>query len=122
MRIILFFLLLISSVCKAQVDTDFKLDAAKAKKFIPYLAFKHENFNEWKNNNKMLYHKELWYYTESFYVKRNYFAKGETLDESIIDISRFEQFRKETDESIVEIPGFKDAIVLIPNNKLIYKP
>lgn len=63
MRIILFFLLLISSVCKAQVDADFKLDATKAKKFIPYVAFKHENFNDWKNNNKMLYYKELWYET-----------------------------------------------------------
>ncbi len=70
----------------------------------------------------MLYAKEMWYYTESFYVKRNYNNEGITLDESIIDISRFESQRKENEEAIVTLPGFKDVIVLIPNNKLIYKP
>ena len=44
------------------------------------------------------------------------------LDESIFDVSRFESYRKEDVESIITFPGFKDVIVLLPNNKLIYKP
>lgn len=130
MRILLLMFLLISFVSKSQDLTDLKLDANKVKKYTPYLVEKHRDFNEWKKNNKMQYTKEMWYYTESFYVKRNY-VKGvdasgveatESMDESMIDVSRFEHLRKENEEAIVTIAGFKDVIVLLPSNKLIYKP
>lgn len=130
MRILLLMFLLISFVSKSQDLTDLKLDANKVKKYTPYLVEKHRDFNEWKKNNKIQYTKEIWYYTESFYVKRNY-IKGidvsgveatESMDESTIDVSRFEHLRKENEEAVVTIAGFKDVIVLLPSNKLIYKP
>lgn len=101
-----------------------KLDMNKVSKFEKYMEFKHggpQHYPAWKNNNKIQWTKEAWYYSESFYVKRNYKNEGIELDESIIDISRFEKYRKENEEAIVELPGFKDAIVLLPANKLIYK-
>jgi hypothetical protein len=102
-----------------------KLDPDKVQKFTPYMEWKHggkTGFPVWKENNKLQYAQEMWYYTESFYVKRNHLAEGVTLNEEIIDISRFEDQRKVNDESIVILPGFKDAIVLIPSSQLIYKP
>lgn len=101
-----------------------KLDMNKVSKFEKYMEFKHggpQHYPTWKKNNKLQWTKEAWYYSESFYVKRNYFQTGEVLDESIIDISRFENHRKENEEAIVELPGFRDVIVLLPENKLIYK-
>jgi hypothetical protein len=110
--------------CFAQVE-EIKLNAEKVKQFTPYLQVRHggvEGFEKWKSVNKLQYTKEMWYFSESFYVKRNYSPGGERLDESMIDISRFEQHRKENEEAIVPMPGFKDALVLIPASKLIYKP
>jgi hypothetical protein len=105
-------------------DNNIKLDMNKVSKFEKYMEFKHggpQHYPTWKSNNKIQWTKEAWYYSESFYVKRNYKNEGIVLDESIIDISRFEKYRKENEESIVELPGFKDVIVLLPANKLIYK-
>jgi hypothetical protein len=104
---------------------DLKLNPEKVKKFTVYMEHKHggpEGFPLWKANNKIQYAKEMWYYTESFYVKRNHLSQGIVLNEEIIDISRFESYRKENDEAIVELPGFKDVLVLLPLKKLIYKP
>ena len=81
-----------------------------------------QDFKSWKSENKILYRKEIWYYSESFYIKRNASVTGTSIDASQIDISRFESNRKLNEESIVIIDGFKDAIVLLPTNKLIYKP
>lgn len=110
----------------SQNSDGIKLNAAKVKMYTPYMQFKHgwdaDGFAKWKSTNKMLYAQEMWYYTESFYVKRNYNAEGITLNEEIIDISRFEKERKENEEAIVQLPGFKDVLVLMPANKLIYKP
>lgn len=109
----------------AQRVEEIKLDPEKVKKYQPYIEFKHggqQSFPVWKENNKMLYAKEMWYYSESFYIKRNHFAEGYTLNEEIIDITRFESQRKADEETIVKLPGFKDALVLIPSSKLIYKP
>jgi hypothetical protein len=97
----------------------------KEKMFSPYVQWRHgwtEGFADWKSKNTMQYYKELWYFSESFYVKRNYLAEGITLNESIIDISRFEASRKENEEAIVTLPGFKDVLVLLPASKLIYNP
>jgi len=108
----------------AQV-TDLKLNPEKVKKFLPYVEYKHggtTGFPAWKETNKLQYTKEMWYYSESFYVKRNYLNEGIALNEEIIDISRFESNRKENEEAIVVLPGFKDVLVLLPANKLIYKP
>lgn len=102
-----------------------KLNPEKIIKFGPYVEYKHggkEDFPKWKENNKLLYTKEMWYYTESFYVKRNHLNEGIVLNEEIIDISRFEAQRKEDVETIVVLPGFKDVLVLMPAKDLIYKP
>jgi len=114
----------ISFASYAQVN-EIKLNPEKVKKFLPYVEYKHggtSGFPAWKETNKLQYTKEMWYYTESFYVKRNHLNEGITLNEEIIDISRFESNRKENEEVIVVLPGFKDALVLMPVNKLIYKP
>lgn len=97
----------------------------KEAKFSKYIEYKHsftQNFSEWKKENKFLYIKEMWYYSESFYIRKGISAEGNSMDESMIDISRFENYRKENEESTIILPGFKDAIVLLPNSKLIYKP
>jgi hypothetical protein len=124
MKHVIFFFLFISSVAISQT-TEIKLNPEKVKLFSPYVEFKHggqQGFPAWKENNKLLYAQEMWYYSESFYIKRNHLNEGITLNEEIIDISRFENQRKQNEENIVELPGFKDVIVLIPGNKLIYKP
>ena len=112
---------------EAQITSpnDLKPNAEKEKKFLPYVAILHggiEKLEAWKQENTYQYFKELWYYTESFYISRNYLKEGLVLNEEIIDISRFELNRKQSEESIVIIPGFKDVLILYPSNKLIYKP
>ncbi len=101
------------------------IKAENEKKFTPYMMFRHggpDGVSEFKKTNPDLYAKELWYYAESFYVKRDHLAQGAVLDESIIDIGRFENQRQANQETIVLLPGFKDALVLLPTNQLIYKP
>lgn len=108
----------------AQLD-QIKLNPEKVKMYTPYLEFKHGGssvFQTWKENNKLQYTKEIWYYSESFYVKRNVLSEGLTLNEEIIDVSRFESQRKENEEVTITLGGFKDVIVLIPGKNLIYKP
>jgi hypothetical protein len=95
----------------------------RSQKFENYVWAKHGSafdFNYFKENNKIEYLKELWYYSQSFYVKRNHFQSGETMDETMIDISRFDSTRKEDSEEIITISGFKDVIVLLPKNKLLF--
>ncbi|MBA2611836.1 MAG: hypothetical protein H0U95_07700 [Bacteroidetes bacterium] len=103
-----------------------KLDPIKEKKFQPYLEIRHTGpsnyYQDWKANNKFQYVKEMWYFTESFYIKRNVLQEGAMINEEAIDISRFESNRKATEEAIITLSGFEDAIVLLPTNKLIYKP
>jgi hypothetical protein len=104
---------------------EIKLDPDKVAKFSPYVEWRHggkNGYNQWKENNKLLYAQEMWYYSESFSVKRNHLPEGITLNEEIIDISRYESFRKQNEEAIVIIPGFKDVLVLLPISKLIYQP
>lgn len=104
---------------------EIKLDPVKVEKFLPYVQYKHswgEGFEAWKSKNKLEYAQEMWYYTESFYIKRDYYKEGITLNEEIIYISRFEDQRKYDQEVIIQMPGFKDALVLIPGKNLIYKP
>ena len=114
-----------SLVSFSQDWSKIKLDPDKEKKFEPYIAFRHgggADYQAWKANNKFQYVKEMWYFSESFYVKRNVNTSGATLNEEIIDVSRLESNRKPTEEATVNMPGFKDVIVLLPTNKLIYKP
>lgn len=121
--LVVFFLLGYSGVSYSQLDI--KLNPEKVKQFLPYLKWKHGGevgFPSWKENNKLLYAQEMWYYSESFYVKRNVTNDGYTLDESMIDITRFEHKRIQTEEVVIPMPGYKDALVLLPENKLIYKP
>jgi hypothetical protein len=119
---ILFSLLSLGS--KAQLNS-LEISPEKEKMYSPYMLQRHqgtEGLAEFKKNHPHDYLKELWYYSESFYVKRNHLNTGVVLDASIIDISRFETERQENEEQIVVLPGFKDAIVLLPVTKLIYKP
>jgi hypothetical protein len=121
--VIIFLALVFNQSAFSQIQ-DIKLDPVKVEKFLPYLKFKHSSegdFETWKSNHMLQYTKEMWYFSESFYIKRNYYADGITMDESQIYISRFESQRKENEEAIIQMPGFKDAIVLIPGNKLIHK-
>lgn len=95
-----------------------------SQKFDPYVRAKHGasfDFYKFKTENKIEYYKELWYYSQSFSIKRNHFSTGETIDETMIDISRFDSVRKEDSEETVIIPGFKDVVVLLPSKKLIFK-
>lgn len=106
----------------AQNNFDFSEKEISA--FTPYLIPRHTSvkaFEAFKANHKEEYLKQMWYYSRSFYVKRNHLVEGVTLDESIIDISRFEQHRKASEEAIVVLPGFKDVLVLLPANKLLYQ-
>ncbi len=115
---------LLSFGSKAQVNS-LEISAENEKMYSPYMLQRHqgaEGLADFKKNHPHDYIKELWYYSESFYVKRNYLNSGVALDASIIDISRFENERQESEEQIVVLPGFKDAIVLLPITKLIYKP
>lgn len=123
--LILAFLLGMSYMSFSQQVTEIKLNPERVKMFTPYVEWKHggaAGFPAWKNNNKMLYAQEMWYYSESFYVKKNVSNEGQVLDESFIDVSRFEAQRKQNEEVTINLPGFKDAVVLIPGNQLIYKP
>ncbi len=116
--------LLLSASFRAQVN-GLEIDPVKEKMYTPYMLWRHqgaEGLAEFKKNKPYEYLKEVWYYSESFYIKRNHLKTGETLDPSIIDVSRFEYLRQADTERIVELPGFKDVIVLLPTNKLIYKP
>jgi hypothetical protein len=108
----------------SQQIQEIKLNPEKVKMFTPYMEWRHggpQGFDAWKSTNKMLYAKEMWYYSESFYVKRNVLNEGDVLNESIIDVTRLESQRKENEEVSIIMPGFKDAVVLIPGNSLIYK-
>jgi len=116
--------ILISNFSWAQNSSSIKLDPAKVQIFEKYLSFRHSfepgGFIQWKANNPELYSKEMWYQSESFYIIRNHLASGLTMNEGMIDVCRFEHLRKEKDEVIVPFPGFKDVMVLLPKNKLIY--
>ena len=100
-------------------------DPAREKMFFPYLAVRHggpEGTLKWKESHTIQYYQELWYYCKSFSVQKNYFPEGGELQESIIDISRFESQRKQNEIAIVVLPGLKDVLVLLPGRELIYKP
>lgn len=108
----------------AQSDLS-KLGPQEEKKFGPYMATRHggfEGLEKFKAEKKFDYLKELWYFSSSFTVKRKHFAEGLTLDESTIDISRFEYLRKPYESVIVEFPGYSDVLVLLPKEKMIYTP
>lgn len=115
-----------SQVSSSNSNQEIALNPAKVALFEKYPEFKYNIIpGSWQNiklNNPELYKKELWYYTESFYIKRDHFTSGISLPEASIDISRFERKRKAQEEVMVKLEGYKDVIVLIPGNELIYKP
>ncbi len=111
---------------KISLLSEITLDAVKVEKFKKYFEFKYSGypggFEAWKAANKLLYVQEMWYYTESFYIKRDSLATGITMNEAGIVIGRFESYRQLNTEAVVVLPGYKDVIVLLPEDKLIYKP
>lgn len=109
---------------KGQVNS-LEIDTATERMYNPYMLWRHsgpEGLAEFKIQDRHNYLKELWYYSRSFYIKRNYFSSGVMLSEANIDVSRYELKRNEEEEVIVVLEGFKDVMVLLPANKLIYKP
>jgi hypothetical protein len=102
-----------------------QLNAEKITMYSPYMAARHggpQGLEAFKSSNHYAYTLEMWYFTESFYVKKDHNTEGATFSEAIVDITRFEQYRKANEDAIVVLPGFKDALVLLAANKLIYKP
>jgi hypothetical protein len=127
----LFVLLLLAGSANAQISSsnnqDLVLDPVKVAQFEPYVTVRHAyyepgGYSGWKADNPEQYLKEMWYWSESFYFKKDYLSSGTSLPGRSIDISRFERKRKPNEEVIIVLPGFKDALVLLPSSKLIYKP
>lgn len=114
-----------AQVSSSASNQEIVLDPAKVLIFEKYVEYNHSfetgGYAQWKANNPDLYKKEMWYYTESFYIKRDHFTTGEVMNEGMIYIPRFENQRMPSTEVIIEFPGFKDVLVLIPIDKLIYK-
>lgn len=109
---------------EAQVNR-LDLDPKLEKMFAPYLTYRHqgpEGLEQFKREHPEEYLKELWYFSSSFYIRRDYFKEGEVLEASTIDISRFEQKRKQGEESIVVFEGYRDVLVLLPGKDLLFKP
>jgi hypothetical protein len=126
-RIIAVLSFVFSFSAKAQQGSlsGFTPDPVKVQMFSPYLAAHYggqQGLEALKSSDRFLYFRELWYFTESFSIVRNHLSQGITLDESIIDISRFEGQRKYDEEVIVILPGFKDALKLMPGKQLLHKP
>lgn len=116
--------LVATMACLSQVNP-LDISPEKEKYFTPYMYHRHggpQGVAEFKETNKHLYLKELWYYSSSFYIKRDYLPQGDALNEFVIDISRYESSRKTSEEAILLLPGAKDALILLPADKLIYKP
>lgn len=114
-----------SQVSSSSSNQEISLDPVKVSIFEKYCVSKHSfepgGFAAWKAANPDLYQKEMWYYTESFYIKRDYLNNGITMNEGMIDVSRFESQRQPATEVIVTFGGFKDVMVLKPANDLLYK-
>jgi len=122
--ILIFLFLLLSFFSKSQVNS-LEISLEKEKMYSVYMLWRHsgkEGLADFKRDHPHDYLKELWYYSESFYVKRNHFPEGYQLNESIIAIDRFESQRLTNDEAIVVFSGSRDVVVMLPVNKLIYKP
>jgi len=129
-NLILIILSLFTITIKSQTNNSvnwekLKIDPIKEKMFLPYVEYNHsfeQEFQTWKKENKFQYIKEIWYYSESFYVIHHVNDEGVTIDESTIDITRFDYVRDKTKEVNVSLigAGFNDTIVLLPANKLIY--
>jgi hypothetical protein len=125
--IVVLFPFVLSSQVSSSSNQDLVLDPAKVAKYEPYVVLRHAAYEPggyaaWKADNPGVYFKEMWYWTESFYIKRDHLTQGIVMDEAMIDVSRFERQRSDTAEVIVTFPGYKDAMVLLPRQQLLYKP
>jgi hypothetical protein len=108
----------------AQNSTIPKLDQAKVEPLLPFVISIYGGdaaFNDWKKDHPEEYQKFMWYMTESYELRRNYYNEGYTLD-GVIDVRRYEHLRKKDEAFVVTFPHFRDAIVLLPESKLLYKP
>ena len=111
-------------LAEAQVNS-LELNAEKEKLFQRYMLARHsgsDGLAEFKRDQPHEYLKELWYYSSSFYIKRDYQKEGVEMNVGAIDISRYEYARKQTEEIVLLLTGYKDALVLLPIDQLIYKP
>ena len=121
---IIFLVFTLAGSAGAQVNP-LQISKEKEAMYTPYMYWRHggkESLEQFKKEQPHEYLKELWYYCESWYVEKDYSATGVPLDLYVVDISRFEQYRKESELFYLVLPGYKDAIVLLPGSQLIYKP
>lgn len=128
LTLISLFLVLIGKTQTIDVSA-YKPTPEAEKMYSPYIMAKKmindvPTFEKWKESNKIQYFKELWYYSKSFTVIHHVNDEGITIDESIIDISRFDWVRDSVKEIYIPLTesGYNDTIVLLPINKLLYKP
>lgn len=108
----------------AQVNP-LQISKEKEAMYTPFMYWRHsgkEGLEQFKREHPHDYLKELWYYCESWQVEKDYSTTGVALDLYVVDISRFEHYRKDSEPFYLVLPGYKDAIVLLPANQLIYKP
>jgi hypothetical protein len=125
LHIILFACAIFLSLNAQAQLSGFTITPGSEAKFSPYMAARHggdAGLAAFKQSNTNLYFKELWYFSESFYVKRNHLAEGVAIDESMIDITRFEHLRQINADQIVTFPGLKDALILTARSRLLYHP
>lgn len=118
------FVFYFGAISQAQVNS-LQISAEKEAMYSPFMYWRHggkEGLAEFKQKEPHAYLKELWYYCESWQVAKDYAASGVALDLYVVDISRFEQYRKDSEPFYLVLPGYKDAIVLKPSKELIYKP
>ena len=117
-------LIFVSLRSNAQVNS-LQISPEKEKMYTPYMYWHHsgqEGLEAFKKEHPHDYLKELWYFCESWYILKDYAKEGVAMDPAIVDIERFEQNRKEHEKAILVLPGFKDAIVFLPIDQLIYRP
>lgn len=101
-----------------------EISVEKENMYAPFLYWHHggkEGLATFKKEHPHDYLKELWYVCESWYIKKDYASTGVALDPYVVCIERFETYRKETEEAYLLLPGYKDAIVFLPVDKLIYR-
>ncbi len=125
LHVVVLLVFFLSAGCLSSQVNSLIPDAEKERKFSPYMVYNHggkEGLEDFKKSKPHEYLKELWYYSESFYIKRDHFEKGSSYDESMLDVARYEHLRKEEEETIITLWGYRDVIVLLPSRKLLFNP
>lgn len=122
---IVFQLVLTAGISAQNLVETYSPDPVRSKKFLPFLATRHggpQGLQQWKEENQILYFKELWYFTESFEIVHGHSLSGARFDESGVDITRFEHLRLNDRDTILTMPGFSDGLRLFARKSLLHLP